>query len=169
MKSQRLYLLIAILLVIGISQQSWVYYQKNHGPVDLPTVSFLDEAKQNRTLKEVGTGRNTLVVIYQKDCEFCKRELTSMNEQVADFAALELVFLSMDSWSEMMTFKAQYFPQSTDNILFGAMAPDQVNMLLGDDALAYPYFLFFDETGRLKVRHKGLVSVQKILETIDRV
>ena len=169
MKSKRIYFLVAFLLLVGIGQQSWVYYQKHFSPIALPKVEFLDHSKQNRTLSEVGKGQNTLVVIYQKDCEFCKREITSMNERVADLQELELVFLSMDSWPDMMIFKERYFPQSTDNILFGSINLDQVNALLGEDALAYPYFLFFDETGRLKVRHKGLVSVQKILETIDQV
>lgn len=153
---------LSILLVILIGAVLLVFTMRKN---QLPAFSFQSTQGEQVDLSVIGKGQNTLVVMFRTNCKFCKTQMTQIHSMVDEFADIKLAFVSKESTEIIDGYRSKIFPSENQHVVFGTASIGDMEDLANDD-LAYPYLVWFDETGEEKVRHKGYADPKKILEVI---
>ena len=62
----------------------------------------------------------TLFIYFNSDCEFCNEEATMVQQNIAMFQDIQVVFVSFETSSKIMSFAKQHKLYTYDNIYFVA-------------------------------------------------
>lgn len=128
---------------------------------DLPSmpITTLDRADINtRNLKG-----NTILILFQPDCDHCQREAREIRENLEAFRAYNLYFISADQMSAIEKFGNDYDLIGHPNIHLALTSVD--NVLKSFGAIAAPSVYIYTNQ-RLMQKFNGETAIEKILSAI---
>ena len=105
------------ILVLAIGYNLYIYLTPETTDLQKITVNLRDGEK---SLKEIRDGENLLVILYNSNCDFCKKETEDMHSKLDQFEDVNILFLSRESFQTIEKYKAEYFPSKVDYVSFGS-------------------------------------------------
>ena len=128
---------------------------------DLPNmiITALDESKINvHALKE-----NTILILFQPDCDHCQREAKEIRENLDAFKNYSLYFISADQFAAVKKFGEDYDLMGHTNVYFALTTVD--NVLKNFGAIPAPsVYIYADQ--KLVQKFNGEVTIDRILQAI---
>ncbi len=128
---------------------------------DLPNmlITTLDNARVNiRLIKG-----NTILILFQPDCDHCQREAKEIREYVDSFKDYNLYFISADQMPAIEKFAKDYGLLGYANIYFGTTTVD--NVLNNFGSIPAPSVYIYSNQ-QLQQKFNGEVAIEKILQAI---
>lgn len=95
---------------------------------EIPTFRFARHDQRIVSNADLPAGKLVLFVFFDPDCEHCKRALTHMDHEYADYRAAAIYFVSMEAQDKIDKFMTTYTPRlaAQHNVVFvrdaGAMS-----------------------------------------------
>jgi peroxiredoxin len=128
---------------------------------DLPNmiITALDESKINvHALKE-----NTILILFQPDCDHCQREAKAIRENLNAFKNYNLYFISADQLAAVKKFGEDYDLMGHTNVYFALTTVDNVIKNFGPIPSPSVY-IYADQ--KLVQKFNGEVTIDRILQAI---
>lgn len=101
-----------------------------------------------------------VLVLFNSTCEHCQYELGQINESIANFNEVELVFVSSESIATIKQVAAAFASES--NVNFVRISPEHVYENFG--TVRYPTILIYNANGNLIKEFKGETKIEAILQ-----
>jgi peroxiredoxin len=128
---------------------------------DLPNmlITTLDNAQVNlQSIKG-----NTILILFQPDCDHCQREAEEIREYIDSFKDYNLYFISADQMPAIEKFAKDYGLLGHANIYFGTTTVD--NVLNNFGSIPAPSVYIYANQ-QLQQKFNGEVAIEKILQAI---
>lgn len=161
---------IGILIVLGIAivYQAYVYFEPNKADyTTLPEISLTLLNKNKTTISKIGADKHIILFIIRSNCDYCKRQMRDVRENLDRFDNTEIVFISFESLDVIEGLKNALFPGNYSQLTFAQATRGDVDPYLKEE-LVYPYMLWYDNNGGQKVQHRGVFPSGRIVEAINK-
>src|SRR5688500_10955418 len=106
---------------------------------------------------------NTILILFQPDCDHCQREALAIRKNLDAFKAYAIYFVSADQARAIQKFGSDYDLLGQKNIYFAVTTVDDVIKNFG--SIPAPSVYIYSNKRLLK-KFNGEVATEKILESI---
>jgi peroxiredoxin len=129
---------------------------------DLPQMFFVMLDGSHVKAKELQG--NTVLVLFQPDCDHCQREAQQIKEHIEAFRNYTVYFVSMASMPELEAFAKKYELNGFSNVRFGTT--DLQSILDNFGSVSAPSVYVYNGSGKLTAKFNGETDINKILSSI---
>lgn len=161
MKNFLLFTLCLFVTVTAFSQSTQPPYKANKS---LP--AFELEQVNNTKFKTSNLKKNvpTIIMFFSPGCDHCIHQFEDMQKRMKDLKAYHIVMATYQPLEELAEFNKKYQVAKYPNIVTGRDA----NYFLPPfyEIRNFPYFAFYDKTGKLKGTFEGNMSVDNIIKKL---
>jgi peroxiredoxin len=106
---------------------------------------------------------NTILILFQPDCDHCQREAESIKSFIKEFEKYTLYFISAATLEEIRAFAATYGLVNHANIRFGAT--DVPTVIKSFGSIPAPSVFIYNE-GKQKAAFKGETEIGQIISAL---
>jgi cytochrome oxidase Cu insertion factor (SCO1/SenC/PrrC family) len=106
---------------------------------------------------------NTILILFQPDCDHCQREAENIKEFLKEFEKYTLYFISAAPMEEIKAFAATYGLTNNANIRFGAT--DVPTVIKSFGSIPAPS-VFIYNGGKQKAAFKGETEIGQIISAL---
>ncbi|WP_435264297.1 peroxiredoxin family protein [Tenacibaculum sp. nBUS_03] len=114
--------------------------------------------------KDSLASKSTVFVYFNSDCDYCQSEATKIQQRIADFKHMQLIFVSFERKEGIKKFAKEYKLDNQENVIFLEDVKGEFSKLF--DVNSIPYIVVYDVNQGLLKKFKGATKVDAILELI---
>lgn len=132
----------------------------------IPDFEFLSIEQQPFAKSDLKQGIQTIFIYFNSECDFCKHEAQSINNNLDNFKNVQFIFVSTEPIEIIKQFAEQYTLSNQPNITF---LYDNLSTFSSQfDANSIPYLLIYDQNQKLIKKHKGQINAKGILRVLQQ-
>lgn len=151
---------IAILLYI-IQEKISVKQQAVETLQTLPPLSLYNTDSIRVDLSSLGR-QPTVIVYYNSECDYCKNEVASFEENIAQLECTNIIFVSMEEIKAIGEFKNEFNFTRYPNVHFLKIDPDDVYKNFG--TISVPHLYIYSKSGKLLKEFNGETKIDAIIK-----
>lgn len=106
----------------------------------------------------------TLFLYFNSECEHCQSEASQIQESMAKFKEIQLVFVSFEEKNKIIAFAKEYKLDSYDNITF--LLDKQITFSTTFDVNSLPTMILYNKNKELIEKIKGQTKIGTILKKL---
>jgi len=110
-------------------------------------------------------GRNTLIIYFNSECYSCDYQTTILKNNMNLFSNFDIIFISQENIDAIASFSYKHNLLHDKNVYFISDYKKNIANLLHINS--YPYLFFYDSSLSLKYKHKGFISIERIMANIE--
>ena len=130
----------------------------------LPEFSFQTLEGSAFTKTNLPKNNKAVFIYFNTECGYCFYETKDISEQLERFKATTLLLVSNESKEAIKAFAIKQNLFSKDQVIF---LQDSIYTFAKQfEANSIPYILAYDTQGKLLLRHKGQLRVEKLLQLL---
>lgn len=153
--------------VLGLFVWQMVRHSKEVSAIErMPSIVLKDlDGADFDTGSLSGTGRGTVIICFSPDCDFCGMESEEIVKNHKSLSGCNLLFVTPAQEDEVFSFLTDH---PIDAIPGVKILMDLSGKFFRTFSVtAPPVCLIYDEQMRLSARHKGVISVDQIIDLMD--
>jgi len=128
---------------------------------DLPDITLaMDDGSK---LKVKSLNGNTILILFQPDCDHCQREAQNIKDFIKEFEKYTLYFIAAADMKEIKAFASTYGLTDHANIRFGAT--DVATVVKSFGSIPAPS-VFIYNGGKQKAAFKGETEIGQIIRAL---
>jgi len=128
---------------------------------ELPDMTLAMDDGSNLQVKTLKG--NTILILFQPDCDHCQREAESIRDFAKEFEKYTLYFISAADMKEIRAFASTYGLAGKGNIRFGAT--DVATVIKSFGSIPAPS-VFIYNSGKQKAAFKGEAEIGQIINAL---
>ncbi len=132
----------------------------------MPEFTFLTLNGKPLSKVDLLTGRYTILLYFNTECEYCHTEAISIRENIHKLEMIQLLFISPEPIIRIDGFAAKHKLLEYENVIF--LHDPEDSFLVRFDAITVPYLLLYDTDQELLQKFEGMVTVETILKSLNR-
>lgn len=133
--------------------------EKNHK--SLPALHLYQLNGEKTNLSKINkNNRSTVIIFFNTECEFCQYEIEEIKNNVSLFKSTNIVLISSQEISELISFNKQYKLDSYPNILLFKV--DQADVRTTFGGVSSPAIFIYNPSGELLKTFSGETKASAI-------
>lgn len=130
----------------------------------IPVFSY--ETIENKTFTNDNLKNNqaTIFVYYNSECEFCNHEAQMIQQNIAKFKNVQILFVSFEEATTIKQFATQHQLLNYDNVSF--LCDSKATFAITFDVKSLPCLVLYDKNQQLIEKIKGQVKAETILKKL---
>ncbi len=113
----------------------------------------------NQNLKE---NTATLFIYFNTECEFCNEETQMIQDNIAKFKDIQIVFISFEKVEKIVDFAQKYKLDKYDKVTF--LCDNKLSFSTTFDVQSLPCLVLYDKNNNLIEKIKGQTKTETILK-----
>lgn len=130
----------------------------------LPDFELLTLDNKKFTQSDVDENQPIVFVYFNSECDYCEYEAESIYNNLDALQKIQFLFVSTEPLEIIREFSKIHKLNNQPKITFLHDSTDILYHRFG--ASSFPYLLIYDGSQNLVLRHKGLLNVESILESL---
>ena len=117
------------------------------------------------TNKNLKSNTPTVFVYFNSDCEFCNEEAEMIQENIAQFANMQLIFVSFEKPEAIISFSKIHKLNTHDNVYF--LCDSKASFSITFDVKSLPCIVLYNKNQQLIEKIKGQTKVSTLLKKLN--
>ena len=155
--------ILAFILSFGslLAQEEIPPYKQNK---NIPLFTLEQANKASFSSSKLKKTQPTIIMFFSPGCDHCIHQYEDMVKGMKSLKNVQIVMATYQPIEELTEFNKKYLVAKHPNIITGR----DVNYFLPPfyHITNFPYFAFYDNTGKFKSVHEGNLSVENLLKRI---
>jgi peroxiredoxin len=159
-------LFVTLLGFIGFKVVTKVKY-KNQVAQNIKTIPKFKYQNINGgifTNKNLKLNIPTIFIYYNSECNFCNEETQLIQENIAKFKDIQLVFVSFEKPEKIVAFAKKHKLDQYDKVTF--LCDNRLTFSTTFDVQSLPCLVLYDKNNKLIEKIKGQTKAETILKKI---
>lgn len=131
----------------------------------IPTFCLKNMDGSNFTQDSLMSGKATIFLYFNTDCDFCQNEIKSIREYMNLFRKASLILISPEPIEDIIKFIDSNNLSTQDNIKF--LQDPILDFASKFDATIIPYTIVYNKDKQLIKRSKGQIKAEVILNLLN--
>ncbi|WP_230157643.1 redoxin domain-containing protein [Flavobacterium sp. CECT 9288] len=106
----------------------------------------------------------TIFIYYNSECNFCNEETQMIQENIAKFKDIQLVFVSFEKPEKIVEFAKKHKLDQNDKVTF--LCDNRLTFSSTFDVQSLPCLVLYDKNNKLIEKIKGQTKTETILKKI---
>ena len=130
----------------------------------LPDFNFYTLEGASFTNAQLPQNNKIVFIYFNTECEYCFYETKDISEQLERFKSTILLLVSNESKEAIKSFAIKQNLLGKDKVI--CLQDSAYTFAKQFEANSIPYILAYDAQGKLLLRHKGQLRVEKLLQLL---